>query len=299
MSTLAIRACPACRATETILGGKINEIQLGRCPRCLAQFALEVPSPERIAEMYRKVYENNDLYQMNLDELDRLKQSGVPQIGRYRKKTFMDRCQPAPGDKLLEVGCGIGSFLMAAHRRGWQVEGIDASEEALAISKATHKLPVHLGQFENMSFESKPFKAVVCWEVLEHLVSPADFLTWVKKILRADGVLACSVPNESSKVPFPPTRGPASIPPIHLNFWDSKSFRRFFELNGFRVLHLAPKRSMFDKIDYKKRPLNFFLNQIGALLGIREGGNIFALVTSGGCDCENDNSSEGAQRSQG
>jgi len=148
----------------------------------------------------------------------------------------------------------------------------------LRRSQMFHGLPVRCGKIEELSFEAASYKAVICWEVMEHLVSPRNFLSKVRSILRPDGIFVCSVPNSSNKVPYPKVLGPASIPPIHLNFWDCHSLRLLFELNGFRVVHLAPKRILRTLIDYRRRPIYFMLKQISAFLGMAEGLNIYAVA---------------------
>jgi SAM-dependent methyltransferase len=188
---------------------------------------------------------------------------------------------PKVGNRLLEVGCGVGDFLMAAKKEGWEVEGIDLSSTAIEASVRLHGLPVRQGKLEDLDFDKHSYKAVVCWEVLEHLVYPWRFLQKIKEVLTPDGIFACSIPNYGPRVPCfrDGPLGIASIPPIHLNFWDCNSFRFFAELNDFKVLYLAPKRSLLDLVGWRNHLVRFMWNQLLAVCGLKEGMNIFALLT--------------------
>src|SRR3972149_8925741 len=56
--------------------------------------------------------------------------------GALRRATI-DLAQPAPGEKVLDVGCGPGTLGLAAKERGGpsgEVHGIDAAPEMVALA---------------------------------------------------------------------------------------------------------------------------------------------------------------------
>jgi 2-polyprenyl-3-methyl-5-hydroxy-6-metoxy-1,4-benzoquinol methylase len=281
-SAPGIRPCPACGGRGCAPEGKLNGWEMARCPGCKLWFSCAVPAPEELAALYNKVYESGGLYQPHLEEIDALQQHGHAKVGYYRSAVFLNRYKPSPGDKLLEVGCGVGSFLVAASRKGWDAEGIDLSQNAISASSMVHKLPVRQGTLESLPFESGAYAAVVCWEVLEHLAAPQAFLARARSLLRERGLFVCSVPNSHPRVPQAEVLGAASVPPIHLNFWDCESFRKFLELNSFRPLLLKSQRSMLTSLDYRKHPARFIARQLGRLVGFYQGPNVFAVATPAG-----------------
>jgi 2-polyprenyl-3-methyl-5-hydroxy-6-metoxy-1,4-benzoquinol methylase len=243
------------------------------------RFTSEVPGEDRLAAVYDRLYSDGDVYQMHLDEIRHLGATGKgPARGLYRSSIFLNRYRARPGDRLLEVGCGVGTFLMHAKARGWQVEGTDLSESAIRESKSIHGLPVRVGSFEELQFEEGAYRAIVAWEVLEHLVDPRSCLQKVRRLLTRDGVFACSVPNEGARVPHPKIRGPASVPPVHLNFWDREALRRFFEVNGFATERIIKQRIMLCLADPRAEPMRFARLQAGALVGAYEGIHLFAAA---------------------
>jgi 2-polyprenyl-3-methyl-5-hydroxy-6-metoxy-1,4-benzoquinol methylase len=277
-----VRQCPACGQPGATESGSENGWKLGRCARCGVRFTVDVPTDEQLAELYDRLYSEGDVYQMHRDEIRRAAAGSREGAGVYRTLIFLRRYRPQPGDRLLEVGCGVGTFLVRAKERGWDVEGVDLSEEAISASRDVHGLPVRVGSFDELEFEEGAYAAIAAWEVLEHLPDPRRFLERARRLLRPGGIIACSVPNEGAKVPYPEVRGPASVPPVHLNFWDRRSLKTFFELGGFSIDRVIVQRTMNSFVSPHNDPLRFVRVQVGAAIGVYEGIQLFAAVRAPG-----------------
>ena len=84
---------------------------------------------------------------------------------------------------LLDLGCGTGTFLKYFLEHGFQVEGIDLSEEMLSIAR--QKLPeVQLSQQDMTSFSlPHKFDAITClFDSINHLV---EYIGWEDVFSRA------------------------------------------------------------------------------------------------------------------
>jgi SAM-dependent methyltransferase len=277
-SSPVIRDCPGCHSDAVAPDGVLSDWQLARCSRCGLRFTIELPSDSELEELYNRLYSEGDVYQMHLDEVQQLEAGKPRRPGIYRSRIFLNRYRPQAGERLLEVGCGVGTFLVHAQARGWQAEGVDLSESAISASRDIHRMPVRIGSFDDLDFEEGAYGAIVAWEVLEHLPDPKSFIDKARRLLRPDGVLACSVPNEGPKVPHPEIRGPAAAPPVHINFWDRDALWRFFELNGFAVERLIAQRLMLSLANPRTSPMRFARLQAGALAGLHEGLGLFAAA---------------------
>lgn len=76
--------------------------------------------------------------------------------------------------RILDVGCGNGNHVKFFAEQGFDVSGIDISEEAIGIAKAWmnhHKLKAELtaGDAENLPYEDESFDVVVSNGVLDHV----------------------------------------------------------------------------------------------------------------------------------
>jgi len=239
------------------------------------------PDDASLQDIYNKVYVSGGLYQPHLKQLEEIRTLGASRQGFYRNHMFLKRFKPANGDRLLEVGCGVGAFLVAARNAGWMAEGVDLSEEALQASASVHGIPVHHGTLETVSLTNAPYAALVCWEVMEHLVQPSRFLARARELLSPGGLFVCSVPNEGSKVPrYVKQLGAASVPPIHLNFFDRQSLTRLFEQNGFIPVSVVSQKILWSMAGRSEHMVRWFFDQCLALVGITEGPHLFAVARS-------------------
>jgi 2-polyprenyl-3-methyl-5-hydroxy-6-metoxy-1,4-benzoquinol methylase len=101
-----------------------------------------------------------------------------------------------PG-RMLEVGCASGAFLHSMARRGWEVEGLEASPSAAEAAQALG-YPVHTGSLEYAPEPADSYNLVVGWMVLEHLHDPVTALRKLHRWTQTDGWLVLSVPNAGS-----------------------------------------------------------------------------------------------------
>ena len=104
--------------------------------------------------------------------------------------------------KILDLGCGMGSFLIAAKDLGYlDTQGIDSSPQQIEIAK-NHGLPgdyvenSHLWLFERPS----TFDAIFLYDVLEHIPveSQIQFISDIHSSLKTGGVLFLRTPNANS-----------------------------------------------------------------------------------------------------
>lgn len=109
----------------------------------------------------------------------------------------------ADAKMVLDVGCsqGIGPILLG--RMGIRAQGIDVNAEALSFAeeKLTHESQSvqDLVSFARINFlavqpEKGMLDAIVIGEVLEHLVSPEQFIEKAFSLLRESGTLVVTVP---------------------------------------------------------------------------------------------------------
>src|SRR5713101_6462479 len=113
------RPCPACGSGMSSDAGAMNGWSMAQCATCGLVYTCDVPTAGQIQAVYDRAYQPGEMYDMHLKELDEVIRTGRSRQGFYRTHCFLGRYRPRPGDKLLEVGCGIGTFLVAASQRGW------------------------------------------------------------------------------------------------------------------------------------------------------------------------------------
>lgn len=105
----------------------------------------------------------------------------------------------ANGKKLLDVGCGIGTISLELEKKGFRVTGVDFSE--VGIDKCLEKgLNAILSDVDKdgLKFPDKSFDVVWAGDVIEHVFDPIFLLEEIARVLKDDGILLLTVPNNFS-----------------------------------------------------------------------------------------------------
>jgi len=147
--------------------------------------------------------------------------------------------RPGHGGRLLDVGCGTGEFLAAAHSTGYQITGFDFDPGAIQTAQKRFQMENlftgDLFEFRD-KYRKEPFQVVTAFEVLEHSPQPGDFLAALRDLTSPGGFLAISVPNRDR---WPAFRYDWDYPPNHLTRWSRSALAGLLGKNGFRVLRTA------------------------------------------------------------
>ena len=101
--------------------------------------------------------------------------------------------------KILDVGCGGGSYLYRLKQWGWETYGVEPSQTGAKQARGLG-LTVRHGTLKDAQFADGFFDVVRLSNVLEHLSDPKATLREVGRILKPDGVVYITVPNTRSLV---------------------------------------------------------------------------------------------------
>jgi 2-polyprenyl-3-methyl-5-hydroxy-6-metoxy-1,4-benzoquinol methylase len=118
-----------------------------------------------------------------------------PQLKR-RLEFLLQRT--APGERVLDVGCGEGHFTAALLRAGREPMGVDVAEEPLQRARVQHpglQLDLRLLPTEgDWPLEDSSFDVVWAGEVIEHVADTAGWLSELRRVMRSGGTLLISTP---------------------------------------------------------------------------------------------------------
>jgi len=213
--------CPACYRGGQIDAGESHEQwKLYRCPNCELQHFWPAKNPGA------DWYEANSMYEARdfavVDWLAWHHRAGLEHL-------------PVRSGRLVDVGCGNGTFVAATRDLGFDAVGIDFSEKAIAAGRRRFGLeqlyPMSIEELRDR-FSAGSFDVVTAFEVLEHVDDVGAFLTELNSLLRPSGHLVISTPNRERR-PRLLTEG--DLPPHHFSRWNRESTRRVFRMYGFEV----------------------------------------------------------------
>jgi 2-polyprenyl-3-methyl-5-hydroxy-6-metoxy-1,4-benzoquinol methylase len=103
--------------------------------------------------------------------------------------------------RLLDFGCGGGSYLHRMHHQGWQVTGLDCSARAIELVSTEHGYRALLGSLPHPELRGERFDVITMWQSLEHVHAPLEVLGEANRLLVPGGRVIISVPNIDS-LPF-------------------------------------------------------------------------------------------------
>lgn len=102
----------------------------------------------------------------------------------------------APGAALLDVGGGAGEFCVRARALGYRTKLVDGNASSVAAERGRGGEAVVLDLTRGLAgLPDATFDAVVCLEVIEHIVTAELLLAEMARVLRPGGVLVLSTPN--------------------------------------------------------------------------------------------------------
>jgi 2-polyprenyl-3-methyl-5-hydroxy-6-metoxy-1,4-benzoquinol methylase len=157
--------------------------------------------------------------------------------GLRRAADRLIRFVPAPSspkDRLLDVGCGSGTYLKLMRNLGWQVCGVELDAGAVQVARRAG-LDVRQGAMDELDPDLVGlFDAVTVGHVIEHTHDPISALRAAQGVLKPHGTLWIGTPNLGSLGAWLfRSRWRALEPPRHLVLFTGDSLRMALERAGF------------------------------------------------------------------
>lgn len=115
------------------------------------------------------------------------------ELGEY-EDVFTRYLRP---DRLtLEAGCGPAQIVLALHRRGYRVAGVDLDRDVLGmVHERMPELDVRQGDVFHLDLPDGSLGAYISLGVVEHFVDgPGAILREARRVLAKDGLALVSVP---------------------------------------------------------------------------------------------------------
>ncbi len=196
--------CLLCGGTATVLLPGVTDTRFGiagsydvlRCTACGLEQTYPIPLPGELKALYEKHYnfggERDTAYTrirewFHFSPVYRLWLILDGDISFHRAKG---------AGRLLDIGCNEGRGLKIYSRNGFRAEGLELNETAARVARE-RGFTVHTCLLQEF-LPSHPYDVVVLSNVLEHSLNPREMLADVRRILKDDGQVWISCPNNQS-----------------------------------------------------------------------------------------------------
>jgi SAM-dependent methyltransferase len=160
------------------------------------------------------------------------------------------------GKRLLDIGCGDGSFLLAASQAGWRVMGTElnpqpAREAGLDVREDVSQVADE-GQFD----------CITMWHTLEHMRDIPSTLRHAARLLKPDGKLLIAVPDFGGlQARIFGERWLHIDVPRHLYHFDAGSLRYCLTSSGFSIQRKWHQEFEYDLLGWSQSALNYLAPQ--------------------------------------
>ena len=193
------------------------------------------PVPENLDAYYE-----SDVYISHTDAkesvIDKLYQR-VKKITLSQKEKLLKSLSRAENTKVLDIGCGTGSFLQYLNENNWNTAGIEPNSSAK--EKAIEKGVTCFS--ETNALDNQKFDIITMWHVLEHVPDFNEQFEVFKKLLNKNGVVVIAVPNyESYDAHFYKEHWAAFDVPRHLWHFSETSISKIANKHNFELKQTKP-----------------------------------------------------------
>lgn len=208
-----------------------------RCRRCGLVYLNPRPSIEEFDRIYPPTYHAFDFSAEKYGLAHRVR-------SRLEARRLLSYCtRLGPEARVLDVGCGDAfhlSLLRHFGKPGWRLEGLDASERAVAAARRAG-LCVHLGTAETTDLDRNAYDLILLIATLEHVENPLTLLRAATRLLRPGGRVAIVTDNTATLdfSLFGNRHWGGYHFPRHWNLFHRPSLRCLAEQAGLHVVELV------------------------------------------------------------
>lgn len=216
---------------------EVDAYSVIECRCCGFKHVWPFPTAEELAELYDRNY-YTDVYPLSDAISDGEIESSRREFGD--RLEHLESLLPPDRRTLLDIGAGNFGFLFAARERGWDVLGIEPSEQGENRAEALG-IPFICDYFSPEVMQGRgPFDLINLNCVLEHLLDPIGLIETAFDFLAPGGILSVCVPNDFNPLQTAfiesQNRSPWWVVPLqHINYFDTRSLPRLLEAKGLAI----------------------------------------------------------------
>ncbi|GEM_PF-414544 len=185
--------CPLCGASAAFQR-RLPHTNVWECQNssCRLRFAYPQLDPGQLEVAYRTHY-----YPAAAGNGQGAYESTPMAIVEEIVESLFNRLECKPGSRILDYGCGVGTLCQAARKAGLEPTGIEQDVHAReSATGAGMRVYPHVEELRRQEPQAR-FRAIILWQVIEHLRAPWDELRKLAPLLDDRGRFIIATPNSN------------------------------------------------------------------------------------------------------
>jgi len=251
MTNTRIQNCPLCgkdrlRSLAPCAGGPIE-----LCEACRLIFRNPPPDDEQLSRSYQKLYYPDDegevIYDATPKEL----------LVQYADR-LADRIGPFSKKRILDVGCGNGTFGALLTARGARVYGVEFDDVARA------RITTFQAYKTVNAVPDGKFDLIALIEVVEHMRIPWEEMAQLRARLTPGGWSLVTTPSlDGLRAQLQGSRWDQAENPTHLHLFSEETLTAVLSRAGFRTIERLRLAYDYPGHGGMRRRLNRILTRLG------------------------------------
>jgi 2-polyprenyl-3-methyl-5-hydroxy-6-metoxy-1,4-benzoquinol methylase len=198
-----------------------------KCKACGLLFCSPRLTPEGIAALYDSNY-----YVFKKDDAAYFARTASV----YARTLGMLTLKPG---RVAEIGSGKGYLLAVLKALGWKTFGIEISPEAASYAERVFGVTTKAGTLDAYlegSDVQEPFPVVLCIDIIEHVLDPAQFVAELARITAKGGYLIIDTPNANAAHIESEGANWRGFNPFHIYCFNCDNLARLLVAHGFEMV---------------------------------------------------------------
>ena len=245
-------SCPACFSNKAQTAFEKYELIYMICSDCGTVYINPRPNPS-LLEWYYSTSENYAYWNKYIfpaseeARRERIFRPRVEQIAKIIERHNVET------DTLLEVGAGFGTFCEEVQRTGL-FSRVVAVEPVPDLAETCRRKAIEVIEkpIEQVQAGEIAANVIACFEVIEHLFSPRDFVLGCSSVLIPGGLIVITCPNIRGFDLVTLQAASGTVDSEHLNYFHPSSLSHLLAECGFKVLEVQTPGSLDAELVRKK-----------------------------------------------